>query len=160
MTYRLPVYKLRLVRDHIVSYPAMSANAPQLAALFFYKLIGNADREHIAALFLDCQGKPTGSTIIGIGALSGAQIHTREVFKGAILANASRLILSHNHPSNDPTPSPDDISLHAQSRSRWAAPRDPARRSHHRHAPGGLLLDERGGADVRTEDGPQPRGGW
>ena len=109
MTYRLPVYKLKLVRDHVVSYPAMSASAPQLAALFFYKLIGSADREHVAALFLDCQGKPTGSTIIGIGALSGVQIHTREVFKGAIIANASRLILSHNHPSNDPTPSPDDI---------------------------------------------------
>lgn len=109
MTYRLPVYKLKLVRDHVASYPAGTANEPQLAALFFQRLIGNADREHIAALFLDCHGKPNGSTIIGIGALSDVQIHAREVFKGAIIANAAAIVLSHNHPGNDPTPSPADI---------------------------------------------------
>lgn len=109
MTYRLPVYKLKLVRDHVATYPAPHASEPQLAALFFHRLIGNADREHVAALFLDSQGKPTGSTIIGIGVLSSAKVHAREVFKSAIVANAAGIVLAHNHPSNCPTPSDEDV---------------------------------------------------
>ena len=111
MTYRLPVYTLKLVRDRIATYPPPNASEPQLAALFFHRLIGNADREHVAALFLDSQGKPTGSTIIGIGVLSSAKVHAREVFKSAIVANAASIVLAHNHPSNCPSPSDEDVRI-------------------------------------------------
>jgi len=46
-----------------------------------------------------------------VGALSAAPVHPREVLKPAILANASAMILAHNHPSNDLEPSPDDIAI-------------------------------------------------
>ncbi|HUQ98800.1 MAG TPA: DNA repair protein RadC [Gemmatimonadaceae bacterium] len=54
--------------------------------------------------------------VIGIhelsrGTLDSCSVHPREVFKTAILANAAAVIVAHNHPSGDPTPSSDDISL-------------------------------------------------
>jgi DNA repair protein RadC len=48
---------------------------------------------------------------VSVGALSSAPVHPREVLKPAILANSAAMILSHNHPSNDLEPSPDDIAI-------------------------------------------------
>ena len=45
------------------------------------------------------------------GILDSTLVHPREVFRAAILANAAGIIAGHNHPSGDPTPSPDDIGL-------------------------------------------------
>jgi DNA repair protein RadC len=45
------------------------------------------------------------------GAISTTIVHPREVFQAALLANAARIVLVHNHPSSDPTPSPDDLVL-------------------------------------------------
>jgi DNA repair protein RadC len=45
------------------------------------------------------------------GTVDATMVHPREVFKVALLANARAVIVGHNHPSGDPTPSPDDIAL-------------------------------------------------
>jgi DNA repair protein RadC len=45
------------------------------------------------------------------GTLDMCPVHPREVFKVALLANAAAVIVAHNHPSGDPTPSPDDVDL-------------------------------------------------
>lgn len=45
------------------------------------------------------------------GTLDSTAVHPREVFKAALLANAAAVILAHNHPSGDPTPSPDDVAM-------------------------------------------------
>ena len=45
------------------------------------------------------------------GILDSTLVHPREVFRAAILANAAGIVAGHNHPSGDPTPSPDDIAL-------------------------------------------------
>ena len=45
------------------------------------------------------------------GTLDATLVHPREVFKVALLANAAAIILTHNHPSGDPSPSPDDVQL-------------------------------------------------
>jgi DNA repair protein RadC len=49
--------------------------------------------------------------VVSIGTLNASLVHPREVFKAALLTNAAGLILAHNHPSGDPTPSPDDRAL-------------------------------------------------
>lgn len=46
-----------------------------------------------------------------IGSLDGTNAHPREVFKAAVLANAHSVVLGHNHPSGDPTPSPNDVAV-------------------------------------------------
>lgn len=108
---RIPIYKLRLVRERWVVFPAFSADQPQLAALFFHRWIGSADREHSAALFLDAHGKVTGATIVGVGSLTTTPMPAREVFKAALLANARSLLLAHNHPSGSTRPSDTDVRL-------------------------------------------------
>jgi DNA repair protein RadC len=106
---KLPVYSLKLVRERSFECPPISLRHPQTYALFFHRLIGQADREHGAALFLDAKGKPTGSTILSVGSLTFTPLPAREVFKAALLANAFSVILCHNHPSNNARPSPRDV---------------------------------------------------
>jgi DNA repair protein RadC len=48
---------------------------------------------------------------LAVGCLDSALVHPREVFQAAILSNASSIVLVHNHPSGDPTPSSDDYAL-------------------------------------------------
>ncbi len=108
---RLPVYKLKLVRDHWATYPEAPFTRPELAALFFHRLIGHAASEHAAAVFLDGQGIPLGAHIIAVGSLSQVPMLGREVFKAAVVANASMLIVAHNHPSGSTQPSPGDLRV-------------------------------------------------
>lgn len=111
MNDRIPIYKLKLVRERSIALPQVAVKYPQLAAVFFHRLIGQADREHSAALFLDAKGMPTGASIIGVGSLITAPMPAREVFKAALLANAFSFILAHNHPSGSPKPSVQDVRL-------------------------------------------------
>ena len=107
---RLPVYKLKLVRSGWMGSPPIDLEHPQLAAFFFHKLIGQAAVEHAAAIFVDPVGQFTGSTIISVGDLARVQMLPREILKGAILANASGVIVSHNHPApSSSKPSPQDV---------------------------------------------------
>jgi len=108
---KLPVYKLKLVRDHWATYPEPVFTRPQLAALFFHRLIGQAACEHAAAVFLDAKGVPLGATIIAVGSLLQVPMLGREVFKSAVVANACALIVSHNHPSGSADPSPEDLRV-------------------------------------------------
>lgn len=69
------------------------------------------DREVMGALFLNTKNKVAGAEFISVGTLNAALIHPREVYKAAILHNAASIILFHNHPSGDPTPSPEDLRM-------------------------------------------------
>ena len=62
-------------------------------------------------LLLNTKHRVIGLHEIGRGTLDSCLVHPREVFKAAILANAAGVIFGHNHPSGDPTPSPDDLAL-------------------------------------------------
>lgn len=108
---RLPVYKLKLVRDHWATYPEAPFTRPELAALFFHRLIGKAACEHAATLFLDCRGMPLGATIVAVGSLSKVTVLGREVFKAAVCANAAGLVVAHNHPSGGLLPSAGDVRV-------------------------------------------------
>jgi len=70
-----------------------------------------ADREHFAAILLDTKNGIIGIHTVSIGALNTSIVHPREVFKAAILANAAGIIVSHNHPSGNITPSEDDKAV-------------------------------------------------
>ncbi|MCR9244568.1 MAG: JAB domain-containing protein [bacterium] len=72
------------------------------------ELIGERDREHFVALYLNARHLLTHVHTVSIGTATQTLVHPREVFKGAILANAAALIVAHNHPSGDPQPSAED----------------------------------------------------
>lgn len=74
--------------------------------------IGRKDREHFAVAHLSAQYRVSAIETVAIGILTTALVHPREVFKAAILNNSAAIIVGHNHPSGDLTPSPDDSAVH------------------------------------------------
>lgn len=68
-------------------------------------------REHFVAVLLSTKNHVIKTPVISIGSLNASIVHPRELFREAINARAASVILAHNHPSGDPTPSPEDISL-------------------------------------------------
>ncbi|MEI8032980.1 MAG: JAB domain-containing protein [Chlorobiaceae bacterium] len=69
--------------------------------------------EHLVVLYLDTKNNVTGIGLVSHGTLNAALIHPREIYKGALLANCNAIILAHNHPSGDVTPSNADVSVTA-----------------------------------------------
>jgi len=71
-------------------------------------------KEHLRGLYLDTRNKLIRDEVIAIGTLNQSLSHPREVFHPAIDSHAAAIILVHNHPSGDPSPSKDDIELTKQ----------------------------------------------
>ena len=92
--------------------PWEKLTTPEDAARFMARLIGSKDREHFISLHLSTRGAVFGVEIVSLGELNTALVHPREVFKAAILSNADAIIVGHNHPSGDVTPSPEDREVH------------------------------------------------
>lgn len=73
--------------------------------------IENLDREHFVALYLNRKGAILAAETISVGGLHSSIVHPREVFKPALLVSAASIIVLHNHPSGDSTPSNEDIDI-------------------------------------------------
>lgn len=69
------------------------------------------EKEHFVVAYLDEANKVLGVETISIGTLNASIVHPRDVFKQAIHYNSKRMVLSHNHPSSDPTPSVEDFNI-------------------------------------------------
>ncbi len=69
------------------------------------------DKEHFMVLHLDSKNMIIKDEIVSTGILNASMVHPREVFKSAIKESANAIILVHNHPSGDPTPSEDDRKI-------------------------------------------------
>ena len=67
-------------------------------------------QEKFVVLFLDTRNQIVGYQEISQGLIDRSHVHPREVFRGAILNNTSKIILAHNHPSGRPEPSPQDLA--------------------------------------------------
>jgi DNA repair protein RadC len=68
-------------------------------------------QEHLRAVLLDTRNRVTKIHTIYIGSLNSASVRVGEIFREAIRANCAAMILVHNHPSGDPTPSPEDVQI-------------------------------------------------
>jgi len=103
------IFRIGMVRE---GPPGNTMTKPSDVAGIARAIIGpDADREKFIVLFLDARNRVTGSEIVGVGTLNASLVHPREVFKAAILKSAAAVILAHNHPSGDVTPSRDDLDL-------------------------------------------------
>jgi|Deesub1362A_J573_1020465.scaffolds.fasta_scaffold01550_9 DNA repair protein RadC len=69
------------------------------------------DREHFKAILLDIKNRVIDIEDISVGSLNTSIVHPRELFKTAIRRSSAAIILIHNHPSGDPTPSSEDIEI-------------------------------------------------
>jgi DNA repair protein RadC len=68
-------------------------------------------KEHFVCLFLNTKNHVVGRETLSIGSLNASIVHPREVFLAAIERSSASIICAHNHPSGDPTPSPEDIEM-------------------------------------------------
>ncbi len=86
-------------------------NSPaDAAALVAYEMSG-LEQEHLRVLLLDTRNRVLDIVEVYKGSVNSAQVHVGEVFKPAIRRGAPAVIVLHNHPSGDPTPSPDDVAV-------------------------------------------------
>lgn len=111
-TYKLPCFTVHLVKDKSVTIePTTDVIRSVADAAQVCESIAGKDREHLMCIWLNARHKMIGHEIISIGSLTASIAHPREIFKGAIVAGASGIILCHNHPSGEPDPSEEDKRL-------------------------------------------------
>jgi DNA repair protein RadC len=92
----------------------MALSSPGEVYAAFGPLMEDLSREVFRVALLDAQNGLLRDLIVSEGTLSASLVHPREVFKPAILESAASVILLHNHPSGDPTPSREDVRLTRQ----------------------------------------------
>ncbi len=80
------------------------------AALLLYEM-GALEQEHLKVLLLDTRNRLIRMVEVYRGSLNSSMIRVGEVFRDAVRANANAILVAHNHPSGDPTPSPEDVAV-------------------------------------------------
>jgi DNA repair protein RadC len=96
--------------------PREKLDSPDMAASLWRNHVEklptfDPNKEHVVAVLLDTKYKVIGWNLVSVGVLNESLAHPREVFRPAIVGGAYAVILMHNHPSGDPSPSAGDHSL-------------------------------------------------
>lgn len=85
--------------------------SPREAAAHLMPLYGSRDVEHFGVLLLDSRHRLMRTVIVAVGGLNAASAEPRDVFREAVMGRAAAVVVFHNHPSGDPTPSAADVEL-------------------------------------------------
>ena len=88
-----------------------SIATPEDVVTLFAPRVRGLDREHFWALALNTKNRLLRTVEVSVGSLNASIVHPRELFKDAVRASAASVVVVHNHPSGDPTPSGADIQL-------------------------------------------------
>lgn len=107
---RVNIVSLKLVKEYSILYKER-ITSPEAAYNLLKEFLVDSDRERFVVVYLDTKNQPTAINICQVGSLNASIVHPREVMKAAILSNAASIIVGHNHPSQDPTPSREDIEV-------------------------------------------------
>lgn len=115
MRYRLKLATWTVVREKHQPCPLV-LGSPEAASLLAIDLIKghDDDKEHFWVVLLNAQNHYLMHTKVSMGTQSATLVHPREVLGPALREGAASLLLVHNHPSGDPTPSPEDLRLTRQ----------------------------------------------
>jgi len=88
-----------------------SINSPADAAALVSYEMSALEQEHLRVILLDRRNRVLETVEVYKGSVNSSQVRIGEVFKEAVRKNASAVVVIHNHPSGDPTPSPDDVAV-------------------------------------------------
>lgn len=88
-----------------------AVTSPEQAAAILVPALDGADREQCVAALLDTKHQLLDTVVVSVGSIDHTFMAPREVYRDALIANASAVVLAHNHPSGDPDPSRDDESV-------------------------------------------------
>ena len=106
------MFELKVIRERKEGYGLRQQfrSSQEIYETFRERFL-RADREEFVVLLLNAKNKLLGFHVVSVGSLTPSLVHPREVYKVAILGNAAAIILLHNHPSGDPTPSAEDLHI-------------------------------------------------
>ena len=91
-----------------------TVRSPADVAQLLMAAMSNLEQEHFKVLMLDTRNRLLADETVYVGSLNASHIRVGEVFRSAIRRNAAAIIVVHNHPSGDPTPSPEDVKVTRQ----------------------------------------------
>jgi DNA repair protein RadC len=108
--------KMSKLNDELNAAFSYRSEAPQVhgpgdAADLLIPSMAGLETEEFRVLLLNTRNKVIAIRTIYRGSANSAQIRVGEVFRQAIIENATSIVCAHNHPSGDPTPSPDDVAV-------------------------------------------------
>lgn len=86
-------------------------HSPQSAAELLEYEMAELTQEHLRVINLDTRNHVINVEQVYVGSVNSSSVRVGELFKSAIQRNATAMIVVHNHPSGDPTPSPEDVAL-------------------------------------------------
>jgi DNA repair protein RadC len=105
-------YRLRRIRRPV--WPDGRLHTPQATAAVLISILRHEPIEVCGILCLSTRLDLLAYHELSRGTLDSTVVHPRDVFRTALLANAASVVVAHNHPTGDPTPSPDDMVLTAR----------------------------------------------
>lgn len=106
---RLPEVRVKLCESGYM-YSAEPIRRPEDAVLLLRSEMCELDREAVFVVNIDNKNKPINYHCVSLGGLSESLFEVSNIFKTAILSNAKAIIIAHNHPSGDPSPSAEDFA--------------------------------------------------
>lgn len=112
--HRFTIYNTQIVKEYAKNYAASKfIKSPDAVIDIANEVldIQNKTQEHFIMLALNTKNAVIGIHTVHIGSLNISVVHPRDVFQRAILNNAGAIMVLHNHPSGDPTPSNEDIEV-------------------------------------------------
>lgn len=108
---RINVVSIKMVRESSVLYNIRRISEPKDIVDLGKKFLDELDREELIVACLNAKNEVNSVNVVSIGSLNNSVVHPREVFKAAILSNAASIVMIHNHPSGNVTPSKEDKEI-------------------------------------------------
>lgn len=106
---QVPLFHVELVRDRTIC--ARKCIPTNEAAQIAHDVLDRSPVEKLMVMYVDAGGFMVGAEIVAVGQLESCHVSPSEIFRGALIAGVPRIIVAHNHPSGDTTPSQPDIHL-------------------------------------------------
>lgn len=107
-----PIFETLTIKETLPDYLSRNrriTSSRDVNDLFHY--LAREAKEYFLALHLDTKNKIVCVDQVSTGSLNASIVHPREVLKSTLLSSAAAIVLVHNHPSGDPTPSSEDVEL-------------------------------------------------
>ena len=110
----LAAFELGFRAARPVEWSQLTVRRPEDLHPLLHEEFRGLDRERFLGLYLDTRHRLTATETVSVGSLNASLVHPREVFKPAVAMSSAAVIVAHNHPSGEASPSGDDLDLTAR----------------------------------------------